>query len=143
MTTEVGSATLLQLPRLRRHKVHLLIAMGVFFCLVLLLLLLFAVIFLVVGIDAIDMVRHSVDRTFSVDSKASSSGPPVSEARSHERNRPSDTTVAPAYSLASEAKRADGGNCGDEGTQGRRRVFPVTYSDSVNTDRGFSRTLGP
>ena len=124
-------------------KAHLLIAMGVLFCLVLLLLLLFAAVFLVGGLDAIDMVRHSVGRKFSVGSKASSTGPPVSEARSHERGRSLDATAAPAFSLASEAKLEDGGDGGGEGTPGRRRVFPVTYSDSDDTDRGFSRALGP
>ena len=122
-------------------KAHLLIAMGVLFCLVLLLLLFLAIVFLIGGLDAIDIVRQSVGRKFSVGSKASSTGPPVSETRSQERCRPLDVTVAPAYSFASEAKLGDGG--GGEDAPGRTRVFPTTHSDSDDMDRTFTRALGP
>ncbi|CAN0475328.1 unnamed protein product, partial [Laminaria digitata] len=85
--------------------------------------------------------RQSVGRKFSVGSKASSTGPPVSEARSHELGRSLDATIAPAYSLAAEAKRGDvtGGGQASPG----RRVVPTAYSDSDDAERAFTRALGP
>ena len=122
-------------------KAHLLIAMGVLFCMVLLVLLFLAIVFLIGGLDAIDIVRQYVGRKFSVGSKASSTGPPVSDSTSQERCKSLDVTVAPAYTFALEAKLGHGGD--DEGAPGRTRVCPTTLSDSNDTDRTLTRALGP
>ena len=84
-------------------KAHLLLTIGALFALVMFLLLCMAVVFLIGGLDAIEMVRHSVGRTFCVGSKASSCGSFIQKNELQERRVSDagygmdslDATVAP------------------------------------------------
>ena len=128
-------------------KAHLLIAMGALFCLVAVVVLLLAVVFLIGGLDAVDIVRQTVTRKFNVGSKASSTGPSVPEARSQQKNKPEtgsrvdslDGTPAPAFSFAPGLNK-DGVSVGESWSG--RRVFPTTTYDSDDNERKFSRAGG-
>ena len=138
-------------------KAHLLIATSALFSLVALLLLFLAVVFLIGGFDAINSVRQSVDRTFSVGAKAPTTrrSAPVQEYR-----MPRRPIASPAHSFAIEVSTGggggggggggDGGDGGGGGGNGRRivgpsgrnRVVPMRLSGLADTDWTFTRDLG-
>ena len=125
-------------------KAHLLTAAGAIFSLAMLLILLLAAVFLVGGLDAIDIVRDSVVRAIPFRSNTSSRSPCVPEAN---RQGPAvselggkidslDTTVAPGYESARERKAGVvGGFSSDDG------VFTLNYSESNNVERPYIRRL--
>ena len=140
---EYGTGVSNSCHRCDNTKAHLLIAIGAVFCLVLLLLLFFAVVFLVGGLDAIDVVRQSVGRTFSVGSKASSTGPSIAGVRSSEHSRTLGAVGSPVRSFALEATHGDSGaGGGGEVNFGRSRVFPMPQPDSADTEWTFTPALG-
>ena len=114
--------------------------MGSLFAVVVLVLLGLAVVFLIGGLDAIDIVKESFARNFSFGSKVSANlppGPGPSLGRRSETEMVSmDATVAPAYDIAAEAKNEDDGS----GVR-RGRVFPTDYSDT-DEDLLFHRPHG-
>ncbi|CAM9956616.1 unnamed protein product, partial [Laminaria digitata] len=123
-------------------KAHLLITLGSIFSVVMLLLFALAVVFLIGGLDAIDIVRESVGRKFSFVSKSTSwpTGPGPSLQRRFTTEVVSmDADVAPAYDAASAAKTGDNDN--NEGGTRRGRVLPVNYSDTED-DRALARSVG-
>ncbi|CAM9638404.1 unnamed protein product, partial [Laminaria digitata] len=65
---------------------HFLVTMGTLFSLVMLLLMILAVVFLIGGLDAIDIVRQTVTRKIPFGSNASASVVPVLQASSQGRN---------------------------------------------------------
>ena len=114
--------------------------MGCLFTLVLILLLALAVVFLIGGLDAIDIVRESIHQKFSFVSKSSTnfpSGPAPSLQRRFDTEMVSmDSDVAPVYDVGSETKNAD-----DGGGVRRGRVLPTDFSDP-DDDQTFTRALG-
>ena len=104
-------------------------------------------VFLIGGLDAIDIVRETVGRKFSVAAKASSTGPPVSEAKSEERkgsepgSRVGSLGGVPAPAFACTPVLTRCGGSVSESSAGPR-VFPTTYSDTDDNERTFVRALG-
>ena len=140
---EYGTGVSNSCHRCDNTKAHLLIAIDAVFCLVLLLLLFFAVVFLVGGLDAIDVVRQSVGRKISAGSKASSTGPSIAGARSNVHSRTLGAAGSPVRSFALETKHGDSGvGGGGGGTFGRSRVFPMPQPDSADTEWTFTPALG-
>ena len=123
---------------------HVLFAMGTLFTLVVILLLLLAAVFLIGGLDAIDIVRQSVHRKIPFGSNSSAGGISVpktslrSKSGSFASTNPFTSSVAPAFALESEIIRGGG----DRGA-GRGKVFPTNYSEEPDYyDQAFARPLG-
>lgn len=120
--------------------------MSALFSLVVLVLLLLAVVFLIGGLDAIDIVKRTVARKFSVGGKASSTGPSIPEVRSQERTRSEtgtevdsfDGTPAPAFFFTPGINRS--ASIGE--STGGCRVLPTAFSYTGDNERSLNRALG-
>ena len=126
-------------------KAHLLIAMGVLFCLVLLLLLFLAIVFLIGGLDAIDIVRQTVSRKVPFGSNASANGIPVPVLSSQGRKLPQlgtrndsvEATIVPsAHDSAPKLNR------GGYGVTSRDRMLQSGYSETSEVGSTDGQRLG-
>ena len=129
---------------------HVLVAMGVLMSMVMLLLLVFAMVFLVGGLDAIDTVRHTLRRTFSESGRRTdsldSTGVPAFEfalARKSSKLGPRgnslDKPAAPDFSIVSKVASRGG-----EDDTDRHGVFATTNcSEPDELDRIQTGPLGP
>ena len=121
---------------------HILIGMGTIFCLVMILLLLLAGVFLIGGLDAIDIVRQTLSRTLStsgnrIDALDSQSVPALgfvltrNPCKIGPRLNSLDRTTLPTFSLASN----EGGTCSGG-------VLSTTACGQENYDRVHDGPLG-
>lgn len=123
---------------------HLLTAAGTLFSLAMILLLLLAAVFLIGGLDAIDIVRDSVVRTIPFGSNASSRSHSVAEDSRQGRPVPElggrmdslDDTFAPTYEAAVARKSGGGGGTSQDG------VYTLNYSASNEGELPYNWSLG-
>ena len=109
---------------------RMIVAMGMLFCLVVLMVLVLAVIFLIGGLDAIHVVRQSVGRTLAVGSKAPGRACPI----------PVSCMSEPPYNEADDFDRIyGGGNEFDTAFAYRRPQASVVAGSSANGERANSR----
>ena len=127
---------------------HVLIAMGTLFSLVALLFLLLAVVFLIGGLDAIDVFRQSVSKKIAFGSNPSASGihaPKFSssegrhDSASRTGSNPVDASVTSAFALPTNAKHGGGA----AGIGRRQVIFPTNYSEQLDeSGQTYARPLG-
>lgn len=123
---------------------HVLVAIGTLFSLVVILLLFLAAVFLVGGLDAIDIVRQTVSRNIPFGSNSSAGGISVpktslrSKSESLTTSNPFNSSIAPAFAVEPETQHAGGG-----GGIARGKVFPTNYSEGPDdSGRAHARPLG-
>lgn len=122
----------------------MLVAIGTLFSLVVILLFFLAAVFLVGGLDAIDIVRQTVSRNIPFGSNSSAGGISVpktslrSKSASLASSNPFNSSIAPAFAVESETQHGGG-----EGGIPRSKVFPTNYSeDPDDSGRAHARPLG-